>query len=741
MSENPQATVVILTYNAGLGLRPVLEAVMNQRAPFAFETLVIDSGSSDGTLELLREYPVQVIRIDPEDFQHGRTRNAAVELARGEYVAFLTHDAEPASPFWLRDLIACFDLDERVGAVFGRHLPHSDCDPFTAHEIIEHFRAMGPDDAPSVQEILPGTDGWEHYRAHEAALGFFSDVNGCVRRSVWKKVPYRELDYAEDQRLGRDLLESGYKKVYCPSAAVYHSHTYTLGEYFRRMYDEFLGLKLAVGYVEARSVWRVMRDSAAAGVIGSRYVRTLRYLPAHRRARLMVYGFIRALLRRTAAYLAARHERLPEDAARFLSLESKPAAGGRDLSLVRRALKVLRERGAIGFLRALARRLGRSRYLPKGIPTPTLDHLRIDPRASVPTLPVRPARRNLAINWVVPPFGIASGGHMTIARLVRHLENLGHLNRLYLVHPSDDDWVRLGDAKTEKEVIRKHFQPVEAEVFIGVEDVLEADVTIATSWETAYIVHGISKTRARCYLVQDFEPYFYPVGSNYQFAENTYRLGFHCLTAGPWLAEVLRDRFGAEATPFDLAPDHDVYHRIPSIQRQERTVLFYARWFTERRGFELATAALELLAQREPGLRILLYGSEWLPRKLTFDHRNLGVLPAAQLARLYNEATAGFVVSFTNPSLIPFEMMACGLPVVDVDKESTRSYFGPHTESIITVAEPFPVYIADTLTALLRNPARREEQALRGLEYSVSLSWERSAKQVEQGLLKALDAL
>lgn len=736
MSESVTATVVILTYNSGPRLAEVLAAVANQITPFDYETMVIDSGSTDGTVELVRSYGVRFLQIEPGEFQHGRTRNLAVELAEGEFVALLTHDATPASPFWLRDLVGCFDLDPKVAAVFGKHLPRPDCDVFAAREILMHFRNFGPDDRPAIQELKPGPDAKLEYLKNEALLGFFSDVNGCIRRSVWEQIPYRELDYAEDQRLGRDLLEAGYKKVYSPTAAVYHSHALRLRGYFRRMHEEFLGMKKAVGYIEQRSLPEVFGESFRVGLADAKYARSLGYLNHYRRAKLGVYGLLRAFLRRLAAYMAARDVPVP----RRPRLRIRGAGERRTISyLIGTSVHVLRTYGFAEFRRVTIGRLtGRRKPSPLNPKKLQMPFVGVDPAKPAPLLAPRPVPKKLTLNWVTPPFGVASGGHMTIARIIRYLESFGHRNRIYLYHASD--WMTKSDPVAERKMIRSHFQPIETEVFIGVEEMDEADALIATSWETAYLIHGLSQARARCYFVQDFEPYFHPVGSNFKLAENTYRFGYHCFTAGAWLDELLRERYQAATTAFDLAPDHDVYRPASAAGRDDATVIFYGRWKTERRGFELAAHAFEQLCQKLPDVRILIFGAESLPKELSFPHRNLGVMPPAQLARLYNRATVGFVISLTNPSLVPLEMMACGLPVVDIDSESTRTFFGPNTD-LLALADPYPSKVADVLAGLLSNSSERDRIARRGVAHVSTLNWERSARQVEEGLIKALSEL
>ena len=123
-------------------------------------------------------------------------------------------------------------------------------------------------------------------------------------------------------------------------------------------------------------------------------------------------------------------------------------------------------------------------------------------------------------------------------------------------------------------------------------------------------------------------------------------------------------------------------------------MLFYARAVTPRRAVPLGLLALEELHRRRPDVDVVLFG-ESRPIRTPFPHRTLGVLEPAELAQAYNAATAGLVLSMTNPSLIPTEMLACGLPVVDLATESMATTFG--TDGPITLCPFDPLAIASAL--------------------------------------------
>ena len=117
-------------------------------------------------------------------------------------------------------------------------------------------------------------------------------------------------------------------------------------------------------------------------------------------------------------------------------------------------------------------------------------------------------------------------------------------------------------------------------------------------------------------------------------------------------------------------------YRPRPVARRRDTVVFYARASTPRRAVPLGLLALGIVKGRRPDLRIVLFGDSDPPRT-TFPYENAGIASPAQLARLYSEATVGVCLSMTNYSLVPKEMLACGLPVVDLRGQSAASIFGP----------------------------------------------------------------
>ena len=235
------ATVFIPTFNGEKYLDRLLLAVESQDFAGNFEILIIDSGSSDATLDIIGTHPaVRLVEIPGSEFGHGKTRNLAAKLARGTNIAYLSHDAIPADSNWLTNITAPLDPQglDCVGVV-GKHIARANCSPLLKYEIEGVFRACGPDGETTV------IDG-ALSKTHELTPGelFYSDVNSATRREfLLKVIAYRDVNYSEDMAFARDLLEAGYRKAYAATAIVEHSNDVTFSEYGKRIFDENLGMR------------------------------------------------------------------------------------------------------------------------------------------------------------------------------------------------------------------------------------------------------------------------------------------------------------------------------------------------------------------------------------------------------------------------------------------------------------------------------------------------------------------
>ena len=353
--------------------------------------------------------------------------------------------------------------------------------------------------------------------------------------------------------------------------------------------------------------------------------------------------------------------------------------------------------------------------------------LQADPGKPLPPLALSiTPRKKLDIGWVIPDFGVGSGGHTTIFRIISFLEKFGHTNTIYLYSGLRES--RYTTGQKMKEVITKHFFPLKAECFVGTEHMGKHDAAFATSWDTAYPVYA-SHALGKFYFVQDNEPEFYATSSEKLFAENTYKLGLFCVTAGPWLAETMRSKYKAQADYFELAYDHTKYVPKPQITRNDNQICFYARYVTPRRGFELGVLSLQLLLKKRPDCKVVMYGWDVPEHLVPFPFENRSILTHDELCTLYNESTIGLVFSLTNNSLVPYEMMGCKLPVVELDHPSTRAIF---SDREIACVQPTPYAVAELLERLLDSKEERTRLSEEAYKKVKKLSWEESARQVER---------
>jgi hypothetical protein len=326
-------------------------------------------------------------------------------------------------------------------------------------------------------------------------------------------------------------------------------------------------------------------------------------------------------------------------------------------SRIGQVVRVLRAEGVDG-ARRRARRLGH-RLL--GEQTEELPLRAADVADSTelapPAPPVLVRARPLRIGWITTPPGAGSGGHTTMFRMIEGLERAGHDTRLYLYDTSHSDIAR------HTRVIRDNWPAVTASVHDVAAAAPDVDVWIATSWQTAHVLASRPHLAGhRVYFVQDYEPYFYARGSLYSLAEDTYRFGFTGITAGAWLAEELAERFGMRSAHFEFGADLGVYSATSDARRDG--VVFYTKPDVARRGHETGMLALERFARARPDVPIHLFGVP-VPNP-PFAAENHGRLSTARLDELYNTCRVGLSLSFTNVSLIPWELLASGaVPVVN----------------------------------------------------------------------------
>lgn len=276
----------------------------------------------------------------------------------------------------------------------------------------------------------------------------------------------------------------------------------------------------------------------------------------------------------------------------------------------------------------------------------------------------------LHLAWIMSPPGRESGGHQNLFRFIDQAERHGHRCTIYLYDAHKASTISDVRATIESS---DAYAGVAADIRVYVRSVgvdADTDAIIATGWETAYPSYLDASSARRLYFVQDFEPSFYPMGSNYVLAENTYRFGFHGITAGGWLAEKLSTEYGMATDKFDFAVDKSKYWLTNQQARSE--VFFYARPVTARRAFEFGLMALSEFSRLRPDVTINFAGWHVNPVDVPFPFVNHGSLELKALNELYNRCAAGLVLSLTNMSLLPLELMSSGVVPVVNDAPNNR---------------------------------------------------------------------
>ena len=321
------------------------------------------------------------------------------------------------------------------------------------------------------------------------------------------------------------------------------------------------------------------------------------------------------------------------------------------------------------------------------------------------------------INWVITPFSAGVGGHINSMRFIAMLAARGY--RVCIVVDAGP-W--MGTSQDVGQRLQATFGPIDAEVVLGAKNAPPSYAAVATGWEQAYAVRNILVARERFYFVQDFEPWFHPHGSEYQFSEDTYSFGFTGLTAGNWLASKLRAEYGMTCFPVGFSYDKNLYRAGEHAGHAGHRVFFYARPSTERRGFELGLLALDCLCRTVPGVTVVFAGEDLSRHVIPFAHESLGSMSVDRLPAVYRSCDLALVISMTNLSLLPLELMACGVPVVGTA--------GPWAEWLLDkrnalLAEPNVSALAEAMGSLLGDDAKRRSLAAAGMSFAMTTSWER----------------
>ncbi len=240
----PAAAVIIRSFNERALIGRCLESVLAQDFPDGLEVVVVDSGSTDGTLEIVRSFAsVRLVTLAPSEFTYGRALNFGVRQAAAgaSWLAFLSAHAVPQSSTWLRNLVAPMRGSAAVAGVYGRQVPWPE---HLANRIVRHLARNGYRECYGEQSFV----------SRESP--YFSNANAAIRRAVWESHSFDEtMPYAEDWKWSREIRQSGHAIAYAADAAVWHSHAESARRFLRRRRDEERGKIALEPATKARLRW------------------------------------------------------------------------------------------------------------------------------------------------------------------------------------------------------------------------------------------------------------------------------------------------------------------------------------------------------------------------------------------------------------------------------------------------------------------------------------------------------
>lgn len=612
VADPPSVSIVIPTRSRETLLARCLDALAATEYPGGFDVLVVDSGERGGSAEGWYERRQDPFPLEvvwwQGEFNYSAANNLGAGSCAGQTLVFLNDDTEADSPDWLAELVGWASQPE-IGLA-GLQL-------LDGAGTIQHggvVIGMTGFGGHLFAGMRPGEDSMlgstDWYR------NCLSVTAACVaiERDLFERIggfDERFILCGSDVVLGLDARFHGKRSVCSPYGVVRHLESETRGENVPP--EDFF-----------TSYWRYQTWLRSGDPCFS---------PS----------------------LSLQHS---EPALRGLD---EPAAMAVVGSILGREFTIFRQRSDSEESKMLAKQCRADRGLERRV--------REQHEADSEPIEVR------TVNWVIPdvdsPF---YGGINTAFRIAERLalehgvENqfvvAGAPNERYIRSAIDAAFPAISDSKIA-------FSDGQSQG-PNIESMPAADVTIATQWHTAYLAANLPRTRRRFYLIQDFEPGFYPAGTNYALAEESYRLGLYGICNTERMLSLFQTRYGGEGMSFMPAVDGSVFHADGRSERGEDepvTVFTYARPGHWRNCWELASPALAELKRRLGlGVRIVTAGSWATPNDLGRGIEHLGLLDYRDTGKLYRQCDLGIALTVSeHPSYLPLELLACGAPVVAFD--------------------------------------------------------------------------
>ena len=332
------------------------------------------------------------------------------------------------------------------------------------------------------------------------------------------------------------------------------------------------------------------------------------------------------------------------------------------------------------------------------------------------------------IAWIIPHPIKGSGGIRTIVYNANFLVKCGYECDIYV----EEDYVSTNEIIRDR--IIDYYGECLCEVYVGINFRKKYDLAFATfSVLTPDYLYYMDVPK-KCYFIQDFEPWFEPMGGLYLDMERTYRYKFQGISIGKWLCNKISSEFGSPMNYFNFCADLSIYKKLDNVKK-EKAICFIYQPEKARRCSYLGLRALMLVKKVRPDVKIYLYGSA-LTQELPLECENLCIINVEECNKLYNKCIAGLCISASNPSRIPFEMMAAGLPVVDLYRENNL-YDIPDTG--VLLADTSPEAIATALIKIIDDEKLQEKMSKAGNRYMQDYPIEKGYNQFREFVEKVFD--
>jgi glycosyltransferase involved in cell wall biosynthesis len=225
--DKPLVSIVILTKNGGELFKQSIKKIFSQKISCPFEVVVVDSSSTDGTLEFLKTYPIRLFEIKEEEFSFGTTRDYAFGKAQGRYIVTISQDVVPANEYWLEQMISPL-VEDRSDVVQGEVVVPTDWNVF-------YWEKKG---------LFYFTTEREEFCKRYSEIGL-SCCSLAMKHEAWLTTGFGNAVMNEDKAIQKKLIEKGFRIVRATDAVAYHGHQYTLDSLKKRCENEGLGWKCA----------------------------------------------------------------------------------------------------------------------------------------------------------------------------------------------------------------------------------------------------------------------------------------------------------------------------------------------------------------------------------------------------------------------------------------------------------------------------------------------------------------